>query len=70
MCRAVEEYASEREKIAVEKANKEAEKKAAEETALKSVRIVDSLLNKGFSLKDALEVAEIDEITYNSHKTA
>ena len=66
MCRAVEEYAKEREIIAVE----ETAKKAAEEMAQKSARIVDSLLKKGFPLKEALEMAEIDEETYNNHKTA
>ena len=66
MCRAVEEYAAEREKIAIDKANKE----AAEEMALKSVRFVETLLKRGFSLKEALEMAEIDETTYNSYKTA
>ena len=66
MCRAVEEYAKERERIAVE----ETAKKAAEEMAQKSARIVDSLLKKGFPLKEALEMAEIDEETYNNHKTA
>ena len=66
MCRAVEEYAKERERIAVE----ETVKKAAKEMAQKSARIVDSLLKKGFPLKEALEMAEIDEETYNNHKTA
>ena len=66
MCRAVEEYAEERERIAVEKANEE----AAEEMAQKSVRFVDSLLKKGFPFEEALEMAEIDEETYNSHKIA
>ena len=70
MCRAVEEYAMERERIAVEKANEESAKKAAEEIARKSVRFVDSLLKKGFPLEEALEMAEIDEETYNSHKIA
>ena len=62
MCRAVEEYAEERERIAFEK--------AAEEIARKSVRFVDSLLKKGFPLEEALEMAEIDEETYNSHRIA
>ena len=62
MCRAVEEYAKERERIALEK--------AAEEIARKSVRFVDSLLKKGFPLEEALEMAEIDEETYNSHRIA
>ncbi len=70
MCRAVEEYAAEREKIAVEKANKEAEKKAAEEMAKTKAGIVNTLLKKGFPLNEALEMAEIDEDTYNSYKTA
>ena len=62
MCRAVEEYAEERERIAFEK--------AAEEITRKSVRFVDSLLKKGFPLEEALEMAEIDEETYNSHRIA
>ena len=66
MCRAVEEYAKERERIAVEKATKE----AAEEMARTKSGIVDSLLKKGFSIKDALEIADIDEETYNSHRIA
>jgi DNA-binding transcriptional regulator YhcF (GntR family) len=70
MCRAVEEYAKERERIAVEKANEESAKKTAEEIAQKSVRFVESLLKKGFSLEEALEMAEIDEDTYNSHRIA
>ncbi len=70
MCRAVEEYAMERERIAVEKANEESAKKAAEEMARTKSGIVDSLLKKGFSIKDALEIADIDEETYNSHRIA
>lgn len=59
MCKAVEEYAKEREKIAV-----------AEATALKAVQFVDTLLNKGFDFKEALETAGIDEETYNKYKVA
>ena len=62
MCRAVEEYAKERERIALEK--------AAEEMARTKSGIVNSLLKKGFPLKEALEIAEIDEETYNSHRIA
>ena len=66
MCRAVEEYAEkiakEREKIAVEK--------AAEEMAIAKSGIVDSLLKEGFPLEKALEMAKIDEETYNSHRIA
>ena len=62
MCRVVEEYAKERERIALEK--------AAEEMARTKSGIVNSLLKKGFPLKEALEIAEIDEETYNSHRIA
>jgi predicted transposase/invertase (TIGR01784 family) len=62
MCRAVEEYAKERERIALEK--------AAEEMARTKSGIVNSLLKKGFPLKEALEIAEIDEETYSSHRIA
>ncbi len=62
MCRAVEEYAEERERIAFEK--------AAEEMARTKTDFVDSLLKEGFPLKKALEMAKIDEKTYNSHKIA
>jgi predicted transposase/invertase (TIGR01784 family) len=74
MCRAVEDYAEgiakERERIAIEKTTEEAAKKTAEEIAQKSVRFVESLLKKGFPLEEALEMAEIDEGTYNSHRIA
>ncbi len=66
LCRAVEEYAEEiakeREKIAVDK--------AAMEMANAKAEIVSSLLKKGFFLSEALEVAKIDEDTYNRYKTA
>ena len=62
MCRAVEEYAEERERIALEK--------AAEEMARTKTDFVDSLLKEGFPLEKALEIAKIDEETYNSHRTA
>ena len=62
MCRAVEEYAEERERIALEK--------AAEEMARTKTDFVDSLLKEGFPLEKALELAKIDEETYNSHKIA
>ena len=32
--------------------------------------IVDSLLKEGFPLEKALEMAKIDEETYNSHRIA
>jgi len=62
MCRAVEEYAEERERIALEK--------AAEEMARTKTDFVDSLLKEGFPLEKALEMAKIDEETYNSHRIA
>ncbi|WP_156036744.1 hypothetical protein [Ruminococcus sp. HUN007] len=46
MYRAVEEYAAEREKIAIEK--------AAEEMARTKAGIVNSLLEKGFTLTEAI----------------
>ena len=70
MCRAVEEYAMERERIAVEKANEESAKKTAEEMARTKTDFVDSLLKEGFPLEKALELAKIDEETYNSHRIA
>ncbi|MBP0977599.1 MAG: hypothetical protein J6P89_05415, partial [Oscillospiraceae bacterium] len=66
MCRAVEEYAEERERIVLEKAAK----KTAEEIAKTKTDFVDSLLKKGFSLQEALDLAKIDEDTYNSHRIA
>ena len=48
----------------------EATKKASEEIVQKSIRFVESLLKKGFPLEEALEMAEIDEDTYNSHRIA
>ena len=62
MCRAVEEYAEERERIALEK--------AAEEMARTKTDFVDSLLKEGFPLEKALEMAKIDAETYNSHRIA
>ena len=66
MCRAVEEYAEEiakeREKIAADK--------AAREMANTKVEFVNVLLNKGFPLSEALDMAKIDEDTYNRFKTA
>ncbi len=62
MCRAVEEYAEERERIAFEK--------AAVEIARNKTEVVDSLLKEGFPLEKALKIAKIDEETYNSHRTA
>ena len=62
MCRAVEEYAEERERIAFEK--------AAVEIARTKTEVVDSLLKEGFPLEKALKIAKIDEETYNSHRTA
>ena len=62
MCRAVEEYAEERERIAFEK--------AAVEIARNKTEVVDSLLKEGFPLEKALEMAKIDEDTYNSHRIA
>ena len=70
MCRAVEEYAKERERIAVEETAKKAAKKTAEEIAKTKTDFVDSLLKKGFSLQEALDLAKIDEDTYNSHRIA
>ncbi len=70
MCRAVEEYAMERERIAVEKANEESAKKTAEEMARTKTDFVDSLLKEGFPLEKALKIAKIDEETYNSHRIA
>ena len=62
MCRAVEEYAEERERIAFEK--------AAVEIARTKTEVVDSLLKEGFPLEKALKIAKIDEETYNSPRTA
>ncbi len=62
MCRAVEEYAEERERIVLEK--------ATEEMARTKTDFVDSLLKEGFPLEKALKIAKIDEETYNSHRIA
>ena len=55
MCRAVEEYAEER------------ERKATEET---KVDFVDELLKDGCTLEKALKLAKLDEETYNKYKIA
>lgn len=65
MCKAVEDYAKERERIALEKASKEKE----EAVAMNSVQFVDALLNDGYTLEKALKMAGIDEETYNKYKT-
>ncbi len=66
MCSAVEnfakEYAAEREKIVLEK--------AAEEMARTKTEFVNSLLEKGFPLNEALNMAKIDEDTYNRYNIA
>ncbi len=58
MCKPVRDYAEERARIA-----------ASEAVEKKSAQYVDTLLNKGFSLKEALETAGIDEETYNKYKS-
>ena len=55
MCKAVEEYAVDREKIA---------------KTIAKVEVVENLLKRGFPLSEALEIAEIDEETYNQYKAA
>ena len=57
MCKAVEDYAKEREKMA-----------ATEAAIKKATQFVDTLINKGFSFNEALETAGIDEETYNKYK--
>lgn len=59
MCKAVEDYVKEREEIA-----------KVEATAVKATQIVDNLINKGFSLEEALKIVDIDEETYNKYKVA
>ena len=59
MCRAVEEYAEERERIAKEKATEETK-----------VDFVDELLKDGCTLEKALKLAKLDEETYNKYKIA
>ena len=59
MCSAVEEYAKEY--------AAECERKAKEET---KVGVVESLIKRGFPLSEALEIADIDEETYNKYKIA
>ena len=55
MCKAVEDYAKERERIA---------------ESVKATRIVEALLNDGYTLEKALCIAGIDEETYNRCKVA
>ena len=62
MCKAVEDYAKEREKIAIEEANAKAN--------AEKVIIVDNLINEGFTLEKALRIVGIDEDTYNKYKVA
>ena len=73
MCKPVRDYAEERVKIAVAEAVAEAKEEANKEkekaVAMKSVQYVDTLLNEGFSLNEALEIVNIDEETYNKYKS-
>ena len=68
MCKPIRDYAEERAKIAVAEA-KEASKEKKEAVAMNSVQIVDTLLNEGISLNEALEIVNIDEETYNKYKS-
>lgn len=58
MCKPVRDYAEERARIA-----------ASEAADMRSVQFVDTLLNKGFSFNEALEIVNIDEETYNKYKS-
>ncbi len=69
MCKPIRDYAEERAKIAVAEAKEEASKEKKEAVAMNSVQIVDTLLNEGISLNEALEIVNIDEETYNKYKS-